>query len=196
VCNRHTAHNPCFRDLRCPRLVGSSLAVDVIEYDMLGARQRGGGVHRRRHVEQRQLQVRRGRRRLLRIVLCRRQRLVVAVSPTRWRVRCQVVCKVIITLQLSLQTTASAVHRKQDWSGVRVGSWNCCCPRETKERTGPWRQPQSTLSQEGRRNLTSCAASATGRHSDEYQRQHEQPTDCSLTLTTALTLNPTPLHPD
>jgi hypothetical protein len=55
-----------------------ALAVGVIEHNVLGARQRGGRVHGRRHVQQRQLQVRRRRRRLLRVVLRRGQQLRVA----------------------------------------------------------------------------------------------------------------------
>ena len=61
-------------------LMGGSLAVDVVQNDVLRARQRGGGVHGRRHIEQSQLQVGRWRGRLLRIVFCRRQRLVVATD--------------------------------------------------------------------------------------------------------------------
>ncbi len=61
-------------------MVGGALAVGVVEHDVLGARQRGGGVHGRRHVQQRQLQVRRRGGRLLGVVLLHRQRLVVAAG--------------------------------------------------------------------------------------------------------------------
>ena len=61
-------------------MVGGALAVGVVEHDVLGARQRGGGVHGGRHIEQGQLQVRRRRGRLLGVVLLHRQRLVVAAG--------------------------------------------------------------------------------------------------------------------
>lgn len=61
-------------------LVRGALAVGVVEHHVLGARQRGGGVHGGRHIQQRQLQVRRRGGRLLRVVLRHRQRLVVAAA--------------------------------------------------------------------------------------------------------------------
>lgn len=61
-----------------------ALAVGVIEDNVLGSRQRGGRVHGWRHVQQRQLQVRWRRRRLLGVVLrCGQQLRIAAVQEQR-----------------------------------------------------------------------------------------------------------------
>ncbi len=69
--------------LALPHLRRGALAVGVVEDHVLGARQLRCRVHGWRHVEQRQLQVRGRRRRLLRIVLRRRQWLRVAAAANR-----------------------------------------------------------------------------------------------------------------
>ena len=73
------AHNHGIDTVRCP------LAVQVIQYDVLWPWQRGSGIHCRRHIQERQLQVRGHDWRLLCKVLRQRKMVVVAARQVEIR---------------------------------------------------------------------------------------------------------------